>query len=60
MAHCTKWCQTAAMLTSEVSMAFNIVITIIFWGVLVPQIIHNPPAAPAAGAVCPYPDWLKF
>jgi len=36
LAHFTKWCHSAAMLTSEIAMAFNIVITIIFWGVLVP------------------------
>jgi len=38
LAHFTKWFHSAAMITSEIAMGFNIIITIIFWGVLVPQI----------------------
>jgi len=51
------------MLTSEISMSFNIVITIIFWSILVPQIIHGLPTDQAAdpAKVCPYADsWLSF
>jgi len=44
-------------------MAFNIVITIIFWGILAPQIyemIIHPPKPPPPAPVCPYTNFLKF
>tara|TARA_B110000285_G_C14741516_1_gene431003 strand:+ start:387 stop:506 length:120 start_codon:yes stop_codon:yes gene_type:complete len=39
MAHYSTWFHSAAVVTSEIAMALNIVITIIFWGVLVPVIV---------------------
>ena len=63
LAHFTKYCQCAALLTSEISMGFNIVITIIFWGILVPQIyqmIIHPPSPPPPAPECAYTNFLKF
>jgi len=39
MAHYSTWFHSAAVVTSEIAMALNIAITIIFWGVLVPIIV---------------------
>lgn len=36
MAHYSTWFHSAAVVTSEIAMALNIAITIIFWAVLVP------------------------
>ena len=63
LAHCSKKCQRAALLTSEISMAFNIVITIIFWGILAPQIyqaIIHPKPHPDPPPPGPYKNFLKF
>jgi len=59
MAHYSTWFHSAAVVTSEIAMALNIVITIIFWGVLVPMAIAaikkyyadhpDGPPAPAPG-----------
>ena len=36
LAHYSKWSHSIAMYTSELAMSFNIIITILFWGVIVP------------------------
>jgi hypothetical protein len=67
MAHYSTWWHSTAMLTSEIAMALNITITIIFWFVLVPMILgklNYSDSHPATGPAPPTPPacegWLCF
>jgi hypothetical protein len=72
LAHYSKWFHSAALYTSEIAMGFNIIITIIFWGILVPQIVQMiihppspPPVNPGPPADSPIPwaytsQWMLF
>lgn len=57
MAHHSKWFHSAAVYTSEISMGFNIIITPIFWLVLMPIFInaamHPPKNAPVPAPAPP-------
>jgi len=59
MAHYSTWFHSAAVVTSEIAMALNIAITIIFWFVLVPiigSIIYKAYEKAYADAAAGHPD----